>query len=159
MKLFWVATKFKFLFNSLKVSFVNHFLLKLTTCPAWSDLSLVLCSIVLHSLTKFSWFALWSWWRWLVRHLLAPVTQRSHFLVFFYSEFMLFLYISVLGSYCCFLDCFSNFIYLSSLFFCWYLSSFGMLVFELLLDRMFCFLFRIIEVSEGRFLCMFLLLL
>ena len=129
--------------------------------PCWVIFKFSLCSIVLHSLTKFSWFVLWSWWRWLVRHfLLTPVTHRSHFLaVFFYSEFMLFLYISVLGSYCCFLDCFSNFIYLSSLIFCWYLSSFDMLVFELLLDGMFCFLVRNIEVSEGSFLCMLLLLL
>ena len=29
--------KFKYLFNSLKVSFVNRFLLKLITCPAGSD--------------------------------------------------------------------------------------------------------------------------
>ena len=29
--------KFKYLFNSLKVSFVNRFLLELITCPAGSD--------------------------------------------------------------------------------------------------------------------------
>ena len=115
------------------------------------DLSLILCSIVLHSLTKFLWFVLFVG---------SCDTQKPFSFFFFYSEFMFFLYISVLGSCCCFLYCFSNFIYLSSLIFCWYLSSFAMLIFELMLHGMFsCFRVRIIGFSEGNFSRMFLLVL
>ena len=66
LKFVWVGTKFMFLFNSLKISFVNRFLFKLITCPAGSDWNPVLFSIVLRSLTKFFIVFLWSWWWWLV---------------------------------------------------------------------------------------------
>ena len=106
---FGLEQSFTFLFNSLKVSFVNHFLLKLITCAAGSDGSPVLLSIVLCSLTKFLWLVLWSWRRQLVGYFLVDLgeTQRlcSHF---FDYEFMLLLYISVLVLCHSFLDCFSN---------------------------------------------------
>ena len=119
LKFVWVGTKFKFFFNSLKVSFVNHFSLELITCPAKSDWSPVVFSIVLRSLTKFSCFALWRWWWWLVGHFLVIPCETQRPFLFFDSEIMFFFYISVLGSCSCSLDCFSNCISsLSSLISC-----------------------------------------
>ena len=89
-----------------------------------------------------------------------PWDTEAMFL-FLDSDFMLFLSISVLGSYCCFLGCFNNFIsYLGSLISCWYFSCFTMLVFELLLDGLFsCLGVPVAGLSELNILCVFLLVL
>ena len=123
----------------MKVSFVNHFLLKLITCPAGSDGSPVVLSIVLCSLTKFLWLVLWSWRRQLVGHFLVDLgeTQRlcSHFFWLRIYVASIYLCFSIVSQ---FLRLFQQFIsFLSLLFSCWCLPSFTILVFELFLDRMF----------------------
>ena len=90
------CNKFKFFFNSLKVSLVNRFLINLITFPAGWDLSPVVFLIILNSWKKFSLFFLWSWWRWLVRHFLvgSRETQKpcSRFLILILCCFYPFLF-------------------------------------------------------------------
>ena len=90
-----------------------------------------------------------------------PPFSLFFFFFFFDSDFILFLYISVLGSSCCYLDSVSNVISsLSSLVSCWYLSSFAMSVFEFFLDGMFsCLHIRVVALKERNSLYMFLMVL
>ena len=95
----------------------ESFFAKLIICPAASYWSPVVFSIVLRSLTKFSWFLLWSWWRWLARHvnMLAHVRHRGHVLVFWFRIYVVSIHF-----------CFKIVLLFLRLLPCWYLKCFSM---------------------------------
>ena len=125
----------------------------LITCPAGSDWSPVVTSIFLCCLPKFSWFAFWSRWWWLVRYfLVGPCKTQGLCSYFFWFQIYV---VSIHFSYrivLLFLRLFQQFYFLNWLISCWYLSSAAMLVFELFLDGIFPYLrVRIVRLSERSF--------